>query len=112
MAETSLNVVTQQGELQHRAFIVYFHRYFNVKSGVKFIFIIIIIIIIIIIVIIIIIIIIIIVVVIIFVCVLGVELGGGCGAVSIRFRPTLTFLPRHADILLEIMDKVASEMKS
>ncbi|CAH3136656.1 unnamed protein product [Porites lobata] len=42
----------------------------------------------------------------------GVELGGGCGAVSIRFRPTLTFLPRHADILLEIMDKVASEMKS
>ena len=44
-------------------------------------------------------------------CVLGVELGGGCGAVSIRFRPTLTFLPRHADILLEIMDKVASEMK-
>ena len=101
MAETSLNVVTQQGELQHRAFIVYFHRYFNVKSGVKFIFIIIIIIIIII-----------INVVIIFVCVLGVELGGGCGAVSIRFRPTLTFLPRHADILLEIMDKVASEMKS
>ena len=84
-----------QGELQHRAFIVHFHRYFNVKSGVKFIFIIIIIII-----------------VIIFVCVLGVELGGGCGAVSIRFRPTLTFLPRHADILLEIMDKVASEMKS
>ena len=42
---------------------------------------------------------------------LGVELGGGSGAQSIRFRPSLTFSPHHANILFEVMDKVASEMK-
>lgn len=41
----------------------------------------------------------------------GVELGGGSGAQSIRFRPSLTFSPHHANILFEVMDKVASEMK-
>lgn len=40
----------------------------------------------------------------------GVELGG-CGAASIRFRPTLTFSPYHVSILLGVMDKVASQMK-
>ena len=43
---------------------------------------------------------------------LGVEMGGGCGETSIRFRPSLTFSSHHANILLEIMDKVASEMLS
>ena len=42
---------------------------------------------------------------------LGVELGGGSGTQSIRFRPSLTFSPHHANILFEVMDKVASEMK-
>ena len=46
----------------------------------------------------------------IFFCVLGVELGAGCGAVSIRFRPNLTFSPHHATILFEVMDKTASEI--
>ncbi|CAH3040411.1 unnamed protein product [Pocillopora meandrina] len=41
----------------------------------------------------------------------GVEMGGGSGEVSIRFRPTLTFSQRHADILFEAMDKVASQMR-
>ena len=41
---------------------------------------------------------------------LGVEMGGGCGEASIRFRPTLTFSLHHANILLEVMDKVASEI--
>lgn len=40
----------------------------------------------------------------------GVEMGGGSGEVSIRFRPTLTFSPHHADILFEVMDTVASQM--
>lgn len=38
-------------------------------------------------------------------------MGGGSGEVSIRFRPTLTFSQRHADILFEAMDKVASQMR-
>lgn len=42
----------------------------------------------------------------------GVEMGGGCGETSIRFRPSLTFSSHHANILLEVMDKVASEMLS
>ena len=41
---------------------------------------------------------------------LGVEMGGGCGETSIRFRPSLTFSSLHANILLDFMDKVASEM--
>lgn len=41
----------------------------------------------------------------------GVELGGGSGTQGIRFRPSLTFSPHHANILFEVMDKVASEMK-
>ena len=43
---------------------------------------------------------------------LGVEMGGGCGETSVRFRPSLTFSTHHANILLEIMDNVASEMLS
>ncbi|KAL9956103.1 hypothetical protein ACROYT_G037530 [Oculina patagonica] len=42
----------------------------------------------------------------------GVEMGGGCGEASIRFRPSLTFSPHHANILLDVMDNVASEMLS
>jgi len=45
-----------------------------------------------------------------FFCISGVELGAGCGSVSIRFRPNLTFSPHHAKILFEVMEKTASEM--
>lgn len=47
-----------------------------------------------------------------FVLFLGVEMGGGCGEASIRFRPSLTFSPHHANILFDVMDNVASEMLS
>lgn len=47
-----------------------------------------------------------------FVLFLGVEMGGGCGEASIRFRPSLTFSPHHANILLDVMDNVASQMLS
>lgn len=42
----------------------------------------------------------------------GVELGGGSGTHSIRFRPSLIFSAQHADILFEIMEKVASQIAS
>ena len=35
----------------------------------------------------------------------GVHLGG-CGDETVRFRPSLTFTPNHADIMLETMEKV------
>eukprot|EP01102_Stenamoeba_stenopodia_P013202 TRINITY_DN4253_c0_g1_i1.p1 TRINITY_DN4253_c0_g1~~TRINITY_DN4253_c0_g1_i1.p1 ORF type:complete len:505 (+),score=157.55 TRINITY_DN4253_c0_g1_i1:46-1560(+) len=39
----------------------------------------------------------------------GVELGG-CGERSIRIRPMLTFQPRHAAQLLEILEKTAKQL--
>lgn len=38
-------------------------------------------------------------------------LVGGCGAYSIRFRPTLVFQPTHAAQFLDIFDEVCSEIK-
>ncbi|XP_068674963.1 4-aminobutyrate aminotransferase, mitochondrial-like isoform X1 [Montipora foliosa] len=40
---------------------------------------------------------------------MGVELGGS-GTHSVRFRPSLTFSPKDANVLLEVMEKVASAM--
>jgi len=39
----------------------------------------------------------------------GVNLGG-CGESTIRIRPSLTFTPRHAQIMLEKLDEVLIEM--
>jgi len=39
----------------------------------------------------------------------GVNLGG-CGESTIRIRPSLTFTPRHADIMLEKLNEVLIEM--
>ena len=35
----------------------------------------------------------------------GVHLGG-CGESSVRFRPSLTFAPHHANIMLDVMERV------
>ena len=34
----------------------------------------------------------------------GVE-AGGCGAYTIRFRPSMVFMPQHAAVFLEILDQ-------
>ena len=38
----------------------------------------------------------------------GVHLGG-CGESTVRFRPSLTFSPRHANIMLHNIEKVLKE---
>ena len=36
---------------------------------------------------------------------------GGCGDLSIRFRPALVFAPSHANMFLDAFELVLSEMK-
>lgn len=36
---------------------------------------------------------------------------GGCGDMSIRFRPAFVFQQHHATLFLEAFDKVLKEMK-
>lgn len=39
----------------------------------------------------------------------GINLGG-CGEASIRIRPSLTFTPHHADIMLQHLDDVITDL--
>ena len=41
----------------------------------------------------------------------GINLGG-CGESTIRIRPSLTFTPRHADIMLDHLNDVLIDMYS
>lgn len=40
----------------------------------------------------------------------GVE-AGGCGAYTIRFRPSMVFMPEHAAVFLEILDQVMAQQE-